>query len=176
MATKAHLVPKEPTGGIFIRDRQFGTTVRVPVAFNRKPLFDQLDPSISDDGRFVTFTARESRLGVQHIFVWDSHLRIMERADVSTAGVVADRDSDDSEISPDGRFVVFISDAENLASNDTVTWGVYIRDRKLHTTRRVSFAGQWYLLSPHVNAGGWFIIFISLEDGASCLFLHDQAT
>ena len=30
MATKAHLVPREPTGGIFIRDRQFGTTVRVP--------------------------------------------------------------------------------------------------------------------------------------------------
>ena len=107
-----------------------------PVAFNRKPLFDQLDPSISDDGRFVTFTARESRTGVQHLYVWDAQLRVMERADVSTSGVLADRDSNKSEISPDGRFVVFRSRARNLVPSGRP--GVFIRDRKQRTTRLVS--------------------------------------
>lgn len=175
IATKAHLVPKEPTGGIFIRDRHLGTTVRVPVAFNKKPLFDQLDPSISDDGRFVTFTAKESRVGLQHIFVWDAELRVMERVDVSTNGVVADDDSYDSEVSPDGRFVVFVSGAKNLVPSGS--GGVFIRDRRLHTTRRVTHNVLTHNVwgQPHVAAGGRFTVFIASVEGAFALFLYDQA-
>lgn len=66
----------------------------------------------------------------------------IERVTVSSGGVEADRDSSlplFDAVSADGRFVVFSSDASNLVAADgNGTTDVFLRDRLLGTTTRVS--------------------------------------
>jgi Tol biopolymer transport system component len=58
---------------------------------------------------------------------------------VSTAGVQGNGGSLSSAISADGRFVAFMSNASNLVPNDTNGFAdVFVRDRQLGTTERVS--------------------------------------
>jgi len=58
---------------------------------------------------------------------------------ISTAGVQGDGGSVNPSISADGRFVAFESDATTLVSGDTNGFGdVFVHDRKLHKTTRVS--------------------------------------
>jgi hypothetical protein len=62
-----------------------------------------------------------------------------ERISFSSAGKQANNDSADPSLSADGRFVAFSSAASNLVRGDTNKVGdVFVRDRKLGTTQRVS--------------------------------------
>ncbi len=54
-ATNLVTAATERTSGIFVRDRQAGTTERVSVYSNGLPAYDSHAPSISADGRFVAF-------------------------------------------------------------------------------------------------------------------------
>ena len=74
-------------------------------------------------------------------------------------------------MTPDGRFVVFLSRANNLTTNDVPAPGaslnVYLRDRASHRTIRVSTTsnggppadGDSY--APEVSADGRFVVFES---------------
>lgn len=94
---------------------------------------------------------------------------VVERASVSSAGMEANGDSviDPPAISADGRFVVFASNATNLAPGDTNDLtDLYLRDRQLGTTTRISYRpdGQPYpthdSYAPDVSNDGRFIAYM----------------
>lgn len=91
----------------------------------------------------------------------------------SSAGVQGDNDSELPAISSDGRYVAFVSFAENLVPGDTnQTADVFVRDRVLGTTERVSVSssgrqsdGDSGLLNlmggPSISGDGRFVAFSS---------------
>ena len=82
-------------------------------------------------------------------------------------GLQGDLDSYNPAISADGRFVTFESFATNLVPGDTNgTLDVFIRDRKMRTTRRVSVGpgglqGDLGSFSPELSADGRLVAFES---------------
>jgi hypothetical protein len=85
-------------------------------------------PSLSADGRFVAFQSVASNLVVgdtnftDDIFVRDRETGVTERVSVSSTGAQADQGCFEPAISADGRYVTFISPADNLvrAAEDPV--------------------------------------------------------
>jgi Tol biopolymer transport system component len=124
---------------------------------------------------------------------------VIERVNVSSNGDEANGPSVDNAAAPNvsanGRFVVFSSEASNLVNNDGNNTGdVFVRDTMLHTTTRVSvsFSGgdstypgfTPYSTSPSISADGRWIAFSSNasnlvpgdENGFNYadVFLHDR--
>src|SRR5262245_8151452 len=102
-------------------------------------------PSVSADGRFVAFVSVGTNLvpgdtnGSLDVFVRDRQTGTTERVSVSSGGAQANGISYQPSISADGRYVAFVSDAAGLVTGDTNgTWDVFVRDRQLGTTERVS--------------------------------------
>ena len=140
--------------GIYLRDRQLGTTRRLGTSIDGKPLDGIFGSStISSNGKFATFFSDASNLvpgdtpGTTNIFFLDLETFLVEQIDVSFDGVQSSTEmypnlgSNVTFTSDDGRFVLFTSDAGNLVQGDNnrVT-DVFIRDRKLKTTTLVSHA------------------------------------
>jgi Tol biopolymer transport system component len=92
-----------------------------------------------------------------------------ERVSVDGIGVEGDDTSSDPEISASGRFVVFESDATNLAPTVGPTnsfQDVFVHDRKTGETARVSVDSQGLegnagSDSPSISANGRFVAFAS---------------
>jgi Tol biopolymer transport system component len=120
---------------VFVRDRVAHTTRRVTrggQSYDGPPM----TPSISADGRFVAFASDASNLvggdtnQVSDVFVRDRVAHTTRRISVSTAGRQGNNVSLAPAISPEGRSVVFDSDASDLVSGDTNgTRDVFVRDR-----------------------------------------------
>jgi Tol biopolymer transport system component len=148
-------------------------------------------PTISGDGRFVAFaTARsglvpDDRNDAIDVFVRDRLAHTTERVSVTSTGAEAQARSRDPAMSPDGRFVVFRSDAP-LTGGGAAVEHCFIRDRAARTTERVSVSTRAVganhdCASPSVSADGRFVAFSSeatnLVDGdtnrAEDVFLRD---
>jgi Tol biopolymer transport system component len=115
------------TTDIFLRDTEGSTTTRISVASdggNANGISTK--PSISADGRFITYQSSANNIvagdteNMIDVFVYDRQTgttsRISTTADSHTGG------NDTSQtpfITPEGRFVVFASRAQNLATGDT---------------------------------------------------------
>jgi Tol biopolymer transport system component len=159
---------------IFVRDRLMGTTERVSVSTGGGQS-DTIStgPSISGDGRFVSFTYFGSNMvpsdgnGVPDGFVRDRQMGTTERVTVSDGEAEANGYSQAGRMSGDGRFVALWSEATNLVSGDTNgVVDAFIRDRLAGTTVRVSVSSAEAqgnaLSSPGpVSADGRFIAFFS---------------
>ena len=111
---------------VFVRDRQSGTTERVNVSSGGVQANSQSqDPSISADGRYVSFSSYASNLvvgdtnGYLDAFVRDRQSGTTERASVAADGTQGDFSSEASSISADGRCVAFPSYSTNLVTGDT---------------------------------------------------------
>jgi Tol biopolymer transport system component len=112
------------------------------------------------------------------------------RVSVDTLGVEGDGDNYGPRISGNGRYVTFISAADNLVTGDTnVATDVFVRDLLLQTTTRVSVdssgnQGNGNSGNPSISADGRFIAFDSQAtnlvpgdtNGASDVFVHDNLT
>jgi Tol biopolymer transport system component len=112
------------------------------------------------------------------------------RVSIDSSGLLGSADSSNSDVSFDGRYVAFASDASNLVVGDTNgAQDVFVHDRVKGLTTRVSVdsAGlQADNLSggPSISAGGRFVAFHSLADNLVALdtnsaydvFLHDRKT
>jgi Ca2+-binding RTX toxin-like protein len=123
-----NLVPGDTNNqsDIFVRDLSTNTTTLVSVSSSgdrgngRSAL-----PSISADGRFVTFESDATNLvpgdtnNRQDSFVRDLLTNTTTRVSVSSSGDQGNDLSIPSSISPDGRFVAFASQASNLVPGDT---------------------------------------------------------
>jgi Tol biopolymer transport system component len=134
-------------------------------------------PSISGDGRFVTFQSRADNLSdedndaVINLYVRDLEAgttTLVSRAG-GTSGPAANGDSRDAHISADGRFVAFESSATNLSANDVNSSpDVFVRDLRAGTTTLVSRAGgpagapgDGASNEPSISADGRFVAFAS---------------
>jgi Tol biopolymer transport system component len=112
------------------------------------------------------------------------------RVSVGPGGEEGDGTSNTASISADGRFVAFQSYATNLVGNDTnSTYDVFVRDRKLGRTRRmsVSTAGAEVTApsyAPSISADGRFVAFQSYgttlvagdTNGVADIFVRDRKT
>ena len=111
---------------VFVHDRQTGTTERVSVdSGGAEGDGDSERPCVSADGARVAFLGLADDLvagdgnGWPDVFVHDRSTGVTERVSVDTAGGEADDPSFDCVISADGRFVGFVSFADDLVSGDT---------------------------------------------------------
>jgi Tol biopolymer transport system component len=113
------------------------------------------------------------------------------RVSVSSSGNQADGFSRGADITPNGRFVVFSSSAENLVpSDDNGFQDVFLRDRKMHKTRRLSITSNEEQsengdsFDPSISGNGRFIVFTSSaedlvpadDNGQSDVFIRDRVT
>lgn len=160
---------------VFIHNTRTGNTRRVDLGpGGLQANGDALSrPAISADGMLIAFASRASNLvpgdtnGHADIFLRDRNTGVTEIVSRRAGGIQPNGDSDEPAISADGRFVAFTSQASNLVPGDTNgTYDVFVRDRKLHTTRRVSVGpggieGDGQSRGPAISADGRFVSFYS---------------
>jgi len=139
-------------------------------------------PIFSADGRYVVFQSAASNLVpgdtnlVQDIFVRDLQNGTNERVSVDYLGNEVSVSSTNPAISDDGRFVAFHSSATNLVLGDTNgTSDIFVRDRQLGTTERVSLSSlggqaQGHSAQAAFTADGRFVAF---QSGAADLVPGD---
>ncbi len=157
---------------------------------------ESLDPSLSEDGRYVAFQSEASNLilgdfnGVQDIFVRDSQTGSTKGITATLFGAQGNGLSQAPAISGDGRFVAFDSLASNLVPGDTNGTGdVFIFDGLFVTIVRVSvdsFGNQGTNDSRYAATSddGRYVAFSSLAsnlvpgdtNGKQDVFVHDVQT
>ncbi len=176
----------------FLRDRANATTERVSLADSgAQSNDDSFDMSISGDGRFVTFWSYATNLvpgdvGFHaDVFLRDRQLGRTERVSVSGAGIAGNDDSFKGVLTPDGRFVVFLSYASNLVPGDTNhCLDVFVRDRQAGTVERVDLSssgaeGDDDTFQAAISADGRFVAFSTWATNfarvdAQDVFLRDR--
>jgi Tol biopolymer transport system component len=168
----ANLVPGPSNGlwGVFVRDLQEGTTSRVSIS-STGALGWGAQPAISATGRYVAFAGSMpgDGVGVNNVYVRDRELGTTARVSVAKAGGQENGSSNFATVSPDGRFVGFVSDASNLVPGDTnATTDVFVRDLGDRSTSRVnvSSSGAQAILEntsgpPSISSGGRIVAFSS---------------
>ena len=162
-----YLSPQPLAINVFLRDRISGTTTLVSgdPADVAEANADSMPAGISTNGQYALFESGASNLvagdgdGITNtdIFVRDVASRITTLVTVATNGADGNGPSSGSAITPDGRYVVFSSSANNLVANDTNGIAdVFVRDMQLGVTRLVSVGakGTNYPYNPLGNIGG----------------------
>ncbi len=132
---------------------------------------------LSADGRYVAFHSSANNLvpndknNQQDIFIYDRKTKIMERVSISTEGIEANHYSQNANISGDGRYVTFMSLANNLVGNEDENFqlDVFVHDRVNKTTKLVSKsvegdAGNTKSLNPAISKDGSYIVFESYSN------------
>ena len=168
---------------VFIRDLATGVTTLVSRADGAGgPKGDgwSLSASVSADGRYVAFESGAGNLDPDDtdsmyegcdVFVRDlltNDTMFVSRAS-GAAGVGSNGHAGDPQISADGRFVAFSSEAMNLHPDDEDPYtDVYVRDLQTHTTTLVSRAtgpfgakGNQSSAVPAISADGRRVVFTS---------------
>jgi len=178
-----NLVPDDNNGtwDVFVYDRKADTIELI--SSDQSGIAGQgasRKPSISADGRFVTFESYAYNLvpgdsGILDVFVYDRQDNIMELVSVRSDGGKANGPSMNSSISNDGRYIVFSSNAINLVDGDTnFSTDVYLHDRMTGITERISIVngdeGNGASDFPALSPDGRYIAF---ESKASNLILGD---
>jgi Tol biopolymer transport system component len=127
--------------------------------------------SISADGRFVAFDSLATNLvagdlnGVEDSFLLDRQTGVVALLSLTSAGAQGNGQSGSPMITPDGRYVAFWSIATNLVAGDTnSSMDVFLRDRQLGTTERVSLTSTGGQVFGHsllrsVSADARFVVF-----------------
>ena len=179
---------------VFVHDRNTRVTMRVSVATSgTEGNGDSFNPSISSDGRYVTFESDASNLvsgdgnSVPDIFVHDRDTNIITLVSVATGGALGNNSSYGPSISSDGRFVAFQSVASNLVSGDTNgVLDIFVHDRTTGATTRVSVdtsgtQGNGDSFNPSISPNGYYVAFDSAAsnlmsgdtNGVLDIFVHD---
>jgi len=183
---------------VFVHDRQTGETTRVSVKSDGTQMnsLPEYWPSISDDGRFVTFYTSATNLVLEDtdthfdIYVHDRQTALISLVSVSADGEKGNQNSGEPAISGDGRYVVFHSVANNLVANDTNgCMDVFLRDRQSAATTRISVDSNGVPANdrsgyPSISADGRYIAFTSFAtnltetntNGLENIYLHDRQT
>ena len=151
---QVHGTPPHPH--VFVRDTERNLTTLVGAGW---------DPSISGDGQVVAFVGLQNRLA--HIFLADLQTGTTRIITNSVRRGLANGASGKPKTSPDGRFVVFQSEASDLvaAEDFNLLSDVFVFDRTTGTTVRVSgdADGGWMEPSggPSIDARGSVVAFSS---------------
>jgi len=187
---------------IFVRDRQMGTTRRVNLAPDGSEANDDsLTPSISADGRYVSFTAQATNLvsndgnHARDVFLVDLTNGATELVSVASDGGQGNVDSGGlgaggARISADGRYLVFGSFASTLVPNDNNNADdIFVRDRVAHTIERISVStggaeGNGHSMYGAISADGRYVAYYSAantlvaddHNGMPDVFFRDRQT
>ncbi len=133
------------------------------------------DGAMSADGAHAVFTAAGDLAeagdsnGFLDVFRWTAATGAIELVSVDDGGNGADDHSFGADISDDGRFVSFFSEATDVGGGNT-SWNVYVRDMELGETRLVSTTlagdGSSYVSAraPAMSDDGRWIVFDSIND------------
>src|SRR5689334_7176375 len=131
--------------------------------------------SISADGRVVAFSSFSDNLvtadtnGQLDVFVRELETGRTELISVNSAGEQGNDQSFWPDVSADGRYVAFFSNATNLDTSHPATRGqIFVRDRVLRTTEIVSFNPHGYTFGvsfhPSISRDGRFVAFTSFDE------------
>jgi Tol biopolymer transport system component len=197
--------------GVFDEASAISTT-RISISIDGEPeTGSSMNPTISADGRYIAFESdadnlvtgddnicwytdymgRLYQISCSDIFIHDQNAGTTERVSVSSGGGQADGKSFMPHISSDGRYVAFLSTAENLAAgDDNGVTDVFVHDRDTGTTERVNLSGSNGQANgssygfPSISAAGRFVAFTSTADnlvpddtnGLEDVFLRDRKT
>jgi Tol biopolymer transport system component len=156
-------------------------------------------PRISADGHYVVFDSPATNLdtdvasgGIRQVYLKDMQtgaITLLSRANATTGG---DNVSSSPDISADGRFIAFHSNATDLIGIGNDTNGardVFLHDTQTTTTTRVSVTTGGAQVNgassaPAISADGRYIVFESVAanlvpgdtNGISDVFLRDTQT
>lgn len=153
----------DPSPGIFLRDRKKGTTTRVSLTASDIPVpIVYADAcSISSDGRTVTFAAPGTGVTFDDanpfwdVFVRDLAVGTTELVSLGETGAAASDDCLSHLVSGNGRYVFFSTNAVGLVASDSSPMeDIYVRDRKNHTTTRVSLTDSGLAPNKDCYLGG----------------------
>jgi Tol biopolymer transport system component len=170
---------------IYIRDRTLGVTSLVSASAAGDPgnASSLGNPSISADGRFVSFNSNASNLvsgdtnGLSDVFTRDRVSGTITRDSVASDGTQAAgvAGSADPSLSADGRYVAFMSAANNLVPGDTCCFDVFVRDRVagMTTLESVDSDGVQGGESPTISGDGRLVAFRRSLFG---IYLRDRQT
>lgn len=212
----SEVVPGMSGGGnqLFLYDRVAGTTSLVSHAAASPATSGDDDvigaPTLSADGRFVAFASMATDLvagqtesnGGTDVFLYDRTTGAVTLVSRQTGSVTTtgDRVSDRPEISADGRWIAFRSEASDLVPGQIDTPGsrdLFLHDRLTGTTVLVSHtlgapltAANGPSTAPVLSADGRFLAYMGEADdltagssdtcplGTSCadIYLYDRTT
>ncbi len=184
-SSASNLIANDTNGqsDIFVHDRQSGTTTRVSVdSSGGEGNAGSNLPSLSGDGRYVTFASNASNLvandvnGQSDIFIHDRQSGATTRMSLAITGGGGDGLSVTPSLANGGRYVLFYSYASNLVTGDTNGEAdVFVHDRQDGTISRVSLTtsgaeGNSSSLNSSMSADGRYVAFLSF---ASNLVVND---
>ncbi len=162
------------TTDIFLRDLLTGTTTRISVnSLGNQSNAISINPTISDDGRFIAFESDATNLvtgdinNARDIFLHDTLTGITAQISRNSLGDRANFSSFNPTISADGRFITFDSFATNLVAGDTNnTRDVFWHDTLTGITSSISVdalgnQGDFSSIAPSISNDGRFIAFES---------------
>lgn len=178
---------------IFLHDRQTGRTERISQASDgRQSNGDSFSPVISADGQWIAYTSQADNLVVgdtnetSDVFLFHRQSGVTRRISMGSDGTQADGRSFGPQISPDGRFVAFTSQASSLVFGDTnQVADVFVYGHENGTISRVSLTAegeqsQQSSLALALSNDGQQILFAASgsltagTDSSDGLFLHDR--
>jgi Tol biopolymer transport system component len=182
---------------IFVYDTNTQSTIRASVHSDGTQSSRRSDHgSISADGRYVVFDSLASDLidddtnYTTDVFLHDMQSHQTRRISLDPLGNQLDASSSTADISANGRFVVFISGADNLVTGDTNgVEDVFVLDRQTGDYQRVNVSSQGvqvtdtsnFTFAPRISGDGRYVVFQSSADnlvaddtnGVTDVFVHD---
>ncbi|WP_158647424.1 PD40 domain-containing protein [Actinoplanes sp. ATCC 53533] len=194
-----NLVPNDSNGerlDAFVRDMRTGTTSMVSVSdAGAGGDHETGAAAISADGRYVTLVSEASNLApgdtnhTYDVLLRDRTAGTTRLVSVSSTGARANGGSSNAAMTPNGRYVVFMSHATNLTPGDTnQATDIFVRDLKTGTTRLMSTSvgrsANGDSQQPVISNDGRYVAFTShasnLTPGdtnnATDIYLRDRLT
>ncbi len=167
-----------PSMNVYLRDRASSTTtlVSVNLAGTGGGNGDSLPAGISTNGQYALFVSAASDLvpndtnNANDVFVRDLVNGTTTLVSVNTSGSSGNGESRSPVMTPDGRYVAFVSAATNLVAGDNNGIpDVFVRDLQAQTTTLVSVgatSSSLYSLlgsseSPEITPDGRYVAFYS---------------
>ena len=178
LSSASNLTADDSSAGIlnvYVRNRADGEVVLVSRSRtgNRGGNDHSSGARITADGRYVVYQSRASDLvegdqnGVDDIFLWDAESRVTRLVSVALDGKSPGNGGSSAPVlTPDGRYVAFVSASNDLVSGDTNALpDVFVRDLREEVTRLASVgatyinAGSTGSESPVITPDGRYVAF-----------------
>ncbi len=136
---------------------------------------DDYGPIMTSDGRYLVYSEYGSDQSLHSIWLWDGQTQTKTLASVSLSGQPLEAGICDSPaVTPDGRYVAFLSNATNLVANPVNgEFQAYVRDLQSGVTTLASAdpagaaSGSIDGSLPSLSADGRFLLFDS-RSGSLC--------